>query len=104
MEELNEIVPRQTLLPPAARRSRFETSADVPTHQHLADIKYKKKLLIKGAEQFNVKPNSGIQFLQENKLLQEPLDATQVVILTSFILSCMQFSSSIVEARTGFLH
>ena len=64
--------------PPAAGRSRFEMSRDVPSHEHLMAVKHKKKLLISGAEHFNAKPASGIQFLQENGLLSVPLDEQEV--------------------------
>lgn len=69
-------------MPPAARKSRLvELSADVPSEEHLSSIRHKKKLLIAGAEHFNSKPAKGIQFLQENGLLSDPLDPTQVAVL-----------------------
>ena len=69
-------------MPPAARKSRLvELATDVPSEKQLADIRHKKKLLIAGAEQFNSKPAKGIQFLQENRLLSDPLDPTEVAVL-----------------------
>ncbi|XP_054653677.1 Golgi-specific brefeldin A-resistance guanine nucleotide exchange factor 1 isoform X2 [Dunckerocampus dactyliophorus] len=53
-------------------------SSCTPDSQELLDIKTKKKLLITGTEQFNLKPKKGIQFLQENGLLSNPLDNNQV--------------------------
>ncbi|KAJ3610286.1 hypothetical protein NHX12_022379 [Muraenolepis orangiensis] len=49
-----------------------------PESQELMDIKTKKKLLITGTEQFNLKPKKGIQFLQEKGLLSSPMDNNQV--------------------------
>ncbi|XP_035519050.1 Golgi-specific brefeldin A-resistance guanine nucleotide exchange factor 1 isoform X3 [Morone saxatilis] len=53
-------------------------SSCVPDSQELKEIRTKKKLLITGTEQFNQKPKKGIQFLQDNKLLSNPLDNNQV--------------------------
>ncbi|XP_071758007.2 Golgi-specific brefeldin A-resistance guanine nucleotide exchange factor 1 [Centroberyx gerrardi] len=52
-------------------------SSYLPDSQELMDIKTKKKLLITGTEQFNQKPKKGIQFLQENDLLTNPMDNNQ---------------------------
>ena len=70
-----------TRLPPLARNSRLEGQAEVPSQEQLLAIRQKKKLLIAGAEQFNSKPAKGIQFLQENGLLSDPLDPTEVATL-----------------------
>uniref|UniRef100_S4RTD5 Golgi brefeldin A resistant guanine nucleotide exchange factor 1 n=1 Tax=Petromyzon marinus TaxID=7757 RepID=S4RTD5_PETMA len=61
---------------PPKKPARF--SSCLPTPQELAQIKTKKKLLMKGTEKFNVKPKTGIEFLQENKLLATPMDCTEV--------------------------
>uniref|UniRef100_A0A8C4ES68 SEC7 domain-containing protein n=1 Tax=Dicentrarchus labrax TaxID=13489 RepID=A0A8C4ES68_DICLA len=53
-------------------------SSCLPDSQELMEIRTKKKLLITGTEQFNQKPKKGIQFLQENGLLSNPLDNNQV--------------------------
>uniref|UniRef100_A0A8C4ETE9 SEC7 domain-containing protein n=1 Tax=Dicentrarchus labrax TaxID=13489 RepID=A0A8C4ETE9_DICLA len=55
-------------------------SSCLPDSQELMEIRTKKKLLITGTEQFNQKPKKGIQFLQENGLLSNPLDNNQVYI------------------------
>ncbi|XP_061819811.1 Golgi-specific brefeldin A-resistance guanine nucleotide exchange factor 1 isoform X3 [Nerophis lumbriciformis] len=53
-------------------------SSCTPDSQDLLDIRTKKKLLITGTEQFNLKPKKGIEFLQEKGLLCNPLDNNQV--------------------------
>ena len=69
-------------LPPAARNSRLNVSmTDVPSSEKLEAVRKKKKLLIAGAEEFNTKPSKGIQFLQENGLLSDPLEPNQVAAL-----------------------
>ncbi|KAM9133467.1 Golgi-specific brefeldin A-resistance guanine nucleotide exchange factor 1 isoform 8-T10 [Pangshura tecta] len=50
----------------------------LPRTQELMEIKSKKKLLITGTEQFNLKPRKGIQFLQEKNLLAIPMDNNEV--------------------------
>ncbi|KAM9477748.1 Golgi-specific brefeldin A-resistance guanine nucleotide exchange factor 1 isoform 3-T3 [Clarias gariepinus] len=53
-------------------------SSCLPDSQELMNIKNKKKLLITGTEQFNLKPKKGIQFLQEKGLLSSPMDTNEV--------------------------
>ncbi|XP_019737648.1 Golgi-specific brefeldin A-resistance guanine nucleotide exchange factor 1 isoform X3 [Hippocampus comes] len=53
-------------------------SSSLPDSQELLEIRTKKKLLIAGTEQFNLKPKKGIQFLQEKGLLSNPMDNNQV--------------------------
>ncbi|XP_077350536.1 Golgi-specific brefeldin A-resistance guanine nucleotide exchange factor 1 isoform X2 [Festucalex cinctus] len=53
-------------------------SSNLPESQELLEIRAKKKLLITGTEQFNLKPKKGIQFLQEKGLLSNPMDNNQV--------------------------
>ncbi|XP_067331808.1 Golgi-specific brefeldin A-resistance guanine nucleotide exchange factor 1 isoform X1 [Channa argus] len=53
-------------------------SSCLPDSQELVEIRTKKKLLITGTEQFNLKPKKGIQFLQEKGLLSNPIDNNQV--------------------------
>ncbi|XP_028983448.1 Golgi-specific brefeldin A-resistance guanine nucleotide exchange factor 1 isoform X2 [Betta splendens] len=53
-------------------------SSGLPDSQELLEIRIKKKLLITGTEQFNLKPKKGIQFLQEKGLLSNPIDNNQV--------------------------
>ncbi|XP_061646652.1 Golgi-specific brefeldin A-resistance guanine nucleotide exchange factor 1 isoform X5 [Phyllopteryx taeniolatus] len=53
-------------------------SSSLPDSQELFEIRTKKKLLITGTEQFNLKPKKGIQFLQEKGLLSNPMDNNQV--------------------------
>ncbi|KAG7458373.1 Golgi-specific brefeldin A-resistance guanine nucleotide exchange factor 1 isoform X1, partial [Solea senegalensis] len=61
---------------PSKKPHRF--SSLLPNSQELLDIRTKKKLLITGTEQFNLKPKKGIQFLQEKGLLTTPMDNNQV--------------------------
>ncbi|XP_057703518.1 Golgi-specific brefeldin A-resistance guanine nucleotide exchange factor 1 isoform X3 [Corythoichthys intestinalis] len=53
-------------------------SSFIPDSQELLEIRTKKKLLITGTEQFNLKPKKGLQFLQEKGLLSNPMDNNQV--------------------------
>ncbi|TRY65559.1 hypothetical protein DNTS_024060, partial [Danionella cerebrum] len=53
-------------------------SSCLPDSQELSEIKSKKKLLITGTEQFNQKPKSGVQILQEKGLLSSPMDNNEV--------------------------
>ncbi|XP_052891953.1 Golgi-specific brefeldin A-resistance guanine nucleotide exchange factor 1 [Anopheles moucheti] len=48
------------------------------THEELAAIKRKKRLLTQGTDLFNQRPEKGIQFLQENGLLNTVLDPQEV--------------------------
>uniref|UniRef100_A0A182R4X8 SEC7 domain-containing protein n=1 Tax=Anopheles funestus TaxID=62324 RepID=A0A182R4X8_ANOFN len=48
------------------------------SHQELAAIKRKKRLLTQGTDLFNQRPEKGIQFLQENGLLNSVLDPQEV--------------------------
>lgn len=48
------------------------------THEELAAIKRKKRLLTQGTDLFNQRPEKGIQFLQENGLLNAVLDPQEV--------------------------
>ncbi|XP_053306901.1 Golgi-specific brefeldin A-resistance guanine nucleotide exchange factor 1 isoform X2 [Spea bombifrons] len=61
---------------PVRKPQRFLST--LPSVQELNDIKNKKKLLITGTEQFNLKPKNGIQFLQEKNLLATPMDNKEV--------------------------
>uniref|UniRef100_A0A182MM42 SEC7 domain-containing protein n=1 Tax=Anopheles culicifacies TaxID=139723 RepID=A0A182MM42_9DIPT len=48
------------------------------SHEELAAIKRKKRLLTQGTDLFNQRPEKGIQFLQENGLLNPVLDPQEV--------------------------
>ena len=50
----------------------------VPSHESLMAIKHKKKLTQTGTDQFNVKPSKGISYLQESRLLSNPVDPYEV--------------------------
>ena len=50
----------------------------VPSHESLMAIKHKKKLTQTGTDQFNVKPSKGISYLQEARLLSNPIDPYEV--------------------------
>ncbi|XP_063243123.1 Golgi-specific brefeldin A-resistance guanine nucleotide exchange factor 1 isoform X2 [Bacillus rossius redtenbacheri] len=62
----------------AFRSDRQKVSQNIPSHEQLMAIKRKKKLLSTGTEHFNSKPKKGVQFLQEQGLLSEPLDPAEV--------------------------
>uniref|UniRef100_A0A182JR53 SEC7 domain-containing protein n=1 Tax=Anopheles christyi TaxID=43041 RepID=A0A182JR53_9DIPT len=55
-----------------------EASPQKLTHEQLAAIKRKKRLLTQGTDLFNQRPEKGIQFLQENGLLNTVLDPQEV--------------------------
>lgn len=53
-------------------------AAVAQTPQQLQQIKQQKRILTQGTELFNQRPDKGIQFLQENGLLQATLDPREV--------------------------
>ncbi|XP_041788554.1 Golgi-specific brefeldin A-resistance guanine nucleotide exchange factor 1 [Anopheles merus] len=58
--------------------SLSEAASQKLTHEELAAIKRKKRLLTQGTDLFNQRPEKGIQFLQENGLLNPVLDPQEV--------------------------
>uniref|UniRef100_A0A1Q3FES7 Putative golgi-specific brefeldin a-resistance guanine nucleotide exchange factor 1 n=2 Tax=Culex tarsalis TaxID=7177 RepID=A0A1Q3FES7_CULTA len=48
------------------------------SHEELAAIKKKKRLLTQGSDLFNQRPEKGIQFLQENGILNPVLDPLEI--------------------------
>lgn len=50
------------------------------TTEQLASVKEKKRLLSKGTEWFNQRPDKGIQYLQEHGILNAQLDPMQVAL------------------------
>ncbi|XP_077538391.1 sec7 domain-containing protein garz [Haemaphysalis longicornis] len=62
------------------RPNRKSVSENIPSHEELMAIKFKKKLLASGTEHFNSRPSKGIEFLQEHGLLSDPLDPTEVAL------------------------
>ncbi|XP_055384486.1 Golgi-specific brefeldin A-resistance guanine nucleotide exchange factor 1 isoform X2 [Condylostylus longicornis] len=50
------------------------------TKEELLEIKNKKRILTQGTELFNQRPDKGIQFLQENGLLNPQLDPMEVAL------------------------
>ena len=74
-----------TGLSPQPRRGYVNTGSNrvseetlLPTHEELMAIRHKKKILHTGSEHFNTKASKGIEFLQSQGLLSEPLDPTEV--------------------------
>uniref|UniRef100_A0A1L8DVZ9 Putative guanine nucleotide exchange factor n=1 Tax=Nyssomyia neivai TaxID=330878 RepID=A0A1L8DVZ9_9DIPT len=58
---------------------RYHCTDDVPvSHDQLAGLKNKKRILSQGTELFNSRPEKGIQYLQENGLLNPILDPREV--------------------------
>lgn len=55
-----------------------DADAVAETPQQLQQIKQQKRILTQGTEQFNQRPDKGIQFLQENGLLQATFDPREV--------------------------
>ncbi|XP_058446781.1 Golgi-specific brefeldin A-resistance guanine nucleotide exchange factor 1 isoform X3 [Malaya genurostris] len=57
-----------------------ESAADgtALNHEELAAIKKKKRLLTQGTDLFNQRPEKGIQFLQENGILNSTLDPLEI--------------------------
>lgn len=55
------------------------STAKVHSAGQLVAIKHKKKLLTNGTQLFNTDPKKGIQFLQEQHLLSDPIDPVEVV-------------------------
>ncbi|XP_071108376.1 Golgi-specific brefeldin A-resistance guanine nucleotide exchange factor 1-like isoform X1 [Haliotis cracherodii] len=66
---------------PHIKPNRMKITSKIPSLEELAAIKHKKKLYQTGTELFNMKPSKGITFLQEQGLLDSPLDTGQVVML-----------------------
>ncbi|TNN16797.1 Golgi-specific brefeldin A-resistance guanine nucleotide exchange factor 1 [Schistosoma japonicum] len=58
----------------------FAYSMNLPSREELNSAKAKKKLLILGSDQFNLKPKRGIAFLQENNILQTPLNYDELAV------------------------
>ncbi|XP_065369884.1 Golgi-specific brefeldin A-resistance guanine nucleotide exchange factor 1 [Calliphora vicina] len=50
------------------------------TREYLKDVKHKKRILSQGTELFNQRPDKGIQFLQENGILNAQLDPMEVAL------------------------
>ncbi|KAI8128990.1 Golgi-specific brefeldin A-resistance guanine nucleotide exchange factor 1 [Lucilia cuprina] len=50
------------------------------TREYLKDVKNKKRILTQGTELFNQRPDKGIQFLQENGILNPQLDPMEVAL------------------------
>ncbi|XP_075169478.1 sec7 domain-containing protein garz [Haematobia irritans] len=50
------------------------------TGEYLKEVKNKKRLLSQGTELFNQRPDKGIQFLQENGILNSQLDPMEVAM------------------------
>ncbi|CAH8609100.1 unnamed protein product [Heterobilharzia americana] len=55
-------------------------STKLPSREELNAAKAKKKLLMLGSDQFNVKPKRGIAFLQEHNILQKPLNYDELAL------------------------
>lgn len=57
-----------------------DAAADGTTlsHEELAAIKKKKRLLTQGTDLFNQRPEKGVQFLQENGILSATLDPLEI--------------------------
>ncbi|VDP38531.1 unnamed protein product [Schistosoma curassoni] len=58
----------------------FVDLTKLPSREELNISKSKKKLLILGSDHFNTKPKRGITFLQENDILQKPLNYDELAL------------------------
>ncbi|VDQ04351.1 unnamed protein product, partial [Trichobilharzia regenti] len=58
----------------------YVDSTKLPSRDELNASKAKKKLLMLGSDQFNVKPKRGITFLQEHSILQKPLNYDELAV------------------------
>ncbi|XP_055916324.1 Golgi-specific brefeldin A-resistance guanine nucleotide exchange factor 1 [Eupeodes corollae] len=63
-----------------SNRIRTHSRAQQISREQLADVKNKKRVLTQGTELFNQRPEKGIQFLQENGILNIVLDPKEVVL------------------------
>ncbi|XP_034102559.1 Golgi-specific brefeldin A-resistance guanine nucleotide exchange factor 1 isoform X1 [Drosophila albomicans] len=66
----------------SSQRLRLQSksmSGDI-TSEQLVNVKEKKRLLSKGTEWFNQRPDKGIQYLQEHGILHAQLDPMQVAL------------------------
>lgn len=66
----------------SSQRLRLHSKSDGGgiTSEHLVNVKEKKRLLSKGTEWFNQRPDKGIQYLQEHGILHAQLDPMQVAL------------------------
>ncbi|XP_055856170.1 Golgi-specific brefeldin A-resistance guanine nucleotide exchange factor 1 [Episyrphus balteatus] len=62
-------------------RIRTHSRSQQISKEQLADVKNKKRVLTQGTELFNQRPEKGIQYLQENGILNTVLDPKEVVLL-----------------------
>lgn len=62
-----------------SQRQESAASSKVHSAGQLIAIKHKKKLLTNGTQLFNTDPKKGVQFLQEQHLLSDPIDPVEVV-------------------------
>ncbi|XP_023171113.2 Golgi-specific brefeldin A-resistance guanine nucleotide exchange factor 1 isoform X2 [Drosophila hydei] len=66
----------------SSQRLRLQSAGESGsiTSEELASVKEKKRLLSKGTEWFNQRPDKGIQYLQEHGILHAQLDPMQVAL------------------------
>lgn len=65
------------------KHNSFENAqigANSISKEQLAELKSKKRILMQGTEFFNQRPDKGIQFLQENNILNSELDPKEVAL------------------------
>ncbi|CAF0759689.1 unnamed protein product [Adineta steineri] len=71
--------PRESRHGPKIRQNRMIISSNLPSQDDLKKIKHDKKILKQGSELFNQSPSLGINFLQENQILTNPLQINEIV-------------------------
>ncbi|CAH8617968.1 unnamed protein product [Schistosoma rodhaini] len=91
-DSLNKFPNSTNYLPLADKTSIIDSKYRVRPNRHFVDLtklpsreelnisKSKKKLLILGSDHFNIKPKRGITFLQENDILQKPLNYDELAL------------------------
>ncbi|KAL4268665.1 SEC7 domain-containing protein [Pleurotus pulmonarius] len=72
--------------------------AEYPEPAALMEAKSRKQLVLTGASRFNVKPKTGLNFLEENKLIYADLsaDTTKAQSLAKFLKGCSRLDKRLL--------
>ncbi|KAG6819604.1 hypothetical protein H0H93_010328 [Arthromyces matolae] len=73
-------------------------NGDFPTPESLIQTKSQKKLILTGAARFNIKPKSGLAFLEENKLIYTDLseEVSRERSLATFLKGCTRLDKRLL--------
>ncbi|KAJ3135959.1 GDP/GTP exchange factor for ARF [Physocladia obscura] len=77
---LSHISERKALAETAKVATSTESLYEEPYATEILAVKLRKRLLAEGADRFNRNPKDGIRFLQEHKLLPEPVDPRSIAV------------------------